>query len=196
MMNGVSRALLVTAIVLPSFSWAQESATKPQSAQFNYTYVEIGYDELDFDLGQFDGDSDGLTLSGSFELNDDWHVYTSYGTYNLDFGGDIDVVTLGAGYVYPLKDDIDIYGRVLYIDQNADVASADEDGLGLQARIRARVTDEFELEGGLQYIDVVNSDMSLQAMARYHFSENFSAGVNLTFGGDADGIGINARYSF
>ena len=68
--------------------------------------------------------------------------------------------------------------------------------MGVQGRIRARITDEFELEGGLQYVDVSESDISLQASARYNFSEAFSAGIAITFAGDTDGIGINARYSF
>jgi hypothetical protein len=196
MKNGVSRALLCTAFLLPALSQAQEAA-RPQSAQFNYTYVQVAYDELDFDVGPFDVDGDGLTLSGSYEINDDWHVYAAFGNFDLDPGNaDIDTWTLGAGYVFPLKEDIDIYGRVLYIDQSADASSLDEDGLGLQARIRARVTDEFELEGGIQYTDVVDTDTSLQAAARYNFTENFSAGITLTFAGDTDGLGINARYSF
>ena len=197
MNNGVSRALLCAAFLLPALSQAQEAA-RPQSAQFNYTYVEVSYDELDFDLGPVDVDGDGLTLSGSYEINDDWHVYAAFGSHDLDFGIDLDTWTLGAGYVFPLKDDIDIYGRVLYIDQSADAgpASADDDGLGLQARIRARVTDEFELEGGILYVDVADSDTSLQASARYNFTENFSAGISLAFAGDTDGISVNARYSF
>ena len=51
MKNGVSRALLCTAFLLPAFGQAQESAARPESAQFNYTYVELSYDETDFDLG-------------------------------------------------------------------------------------------------------------------------------------------------
>jgi hypothetical protein len=68
--------------------------------------------------------------------------------------------------------------------------------LGLQARIRVLVADELEIEGGIQHLDVGDSDTSLQVGARYHFSQSFSAGIGLTFGGDADGLGINARYSF
>jgi len=199
MKNGVSRALLLTAFLLPALSEAQETATtRPSSAQFNYSYVELSYDEADFDVGPFDVDGDGLTLAGSFEINDDWHVYASYGSLDLDGGADVDTWTLGAGYVFPLKEDIDIYGRVLYIDTSADFGAfnGDEDGLGIQASIRARITDEFELEGGLLYTDVADTDTSLQAIARYNFTEEFSAGVGLTFGGDADGIGIHARYSF
>ena len=139
-----------------------------------------------------------MTLSGSFEINDDWHAFASYGNADLDFGIDIDTWALGAGYAFPLREDVDLYGRVLYLNIDVDpgALAADEDGLGLQFRIRALVTDELELEGGIQYVDVEDSDTSLQVGARYYFTETFSAGVGLTIAGDADGIGINARYSF
>jgi len=196
-MNGVSRALLATAVLVPIVSVAQQP-TRPLS-QFNYTYVEIAYDESDFDVAGGDIDGDGLTLSGSIELTDEWHAFASYGNADLDFGIDIDTWAIGAGYSYPLRDDVDLYGRVLYISSDADVpgpADPDDDGLGLQFRIRGRINDQLELEGGVQYVDVADSDTSLQAGARYYFTDEFSAGIGLTFGGDTDGIGINARYSF
>ncbi len=199
-MNGVSRALFAAALLLPALSQAQQQqTTRPQSSQFNYSYVELSYDESDFEVGGGDIDGDGLTLSGSFEINDDWHAFASFGNADLDLGVDVDTWALGAGYVFPLQDDIDLYGRVLYIDREADGpggGGGEDDGLGLQFRIRALVTDELELEGGIQYVDVGDNDTSLQAGARYYFSEQFSAGIGLTFGGDTDGIGINARYSF
>jgi len=196
-MNGLSKALLVTTtLVLPGVGMAQQNATQP----FSYSYVELSYDESDFDLGgggEIDGD--GLTLSGSYAINEDWHAYASYGTADLDFGIDMDTLAIGVGYRYPLQDDLDIYGRVLYISSDVDVpgpGNADEDGLGLQVRLRYRVTDEFEVEGGIQHIDVMDSDTSLQGMARYHFNDSFSVGIALTFAGDTDAFGINARYSF
>jgi hypothetical protein len=87
---------------------------------------------------------------------------------------------------------------VLYVDMDLDQGpgGTDEDGLGLQARIRYRVTDVFEVEGGIQHLDVFDSDTSLQAFARYYFTEEFSAALGLTFAGDTDGIGISARYQF
>jgi hypothetical protein len=196
MMNGVSRALLCTAILLPAVGAAQQS--RPQSPQFSYNYVELSYDETDFDFGGPDIDGDGLTLSGSFELTEDWHAFASYGSADLDFGIDLDTWAIGAGYVFPLREGIDIYGRVLYVDMDIDQGpgGADEDGLGLQARIRYRVTDEFEVEGGIQHLDVFDSDTSLQAFARYYFTEAFSAALGLTFAGDTDGIGISARWQF
>jgi hypothetical protein len=198
-MSAVLRALLTMAVLLPPLSEAQETGTtRPQSSQFNYSYVELAYDETEFQVGNADIDGDGLTLSGSFEINDEWHAYASLGNADLDFGIDVDTWAIGAGYAFPLRQDVDLYGRVLYLNLDADVGAltADEDGLGLQFRIRALVTDELELEGGVQYVDIEDSDTSLQVGARYYFTETFSAGVGLTLAGDADGIGINARYSF
>jgi hypothetical protein len=196
-MNGVSKTLLgMTVLALPALGQAQQNSTQP----FSYSYVELGYDESDFDLGGGEIDGDGLTLSASWALTDDWHVYGSYGTADLDFGYDLDTLAIGAGYRYPLQDDVDLYGRVLYISSDLDLPAPfgdeDEDGLGLQVRIRYRVSNEFEVEGGIQHVDVFDSDTSLQAMARYHFTDNFSAGLGLTFAGDTDSFGINARYSF
>lgn len=199
-MNGISKVVLAAAVLLPGLGAAQQPQARPQQPQFSYTFVEIGYDESDFDVrGAGDVDGDGLTVSGSFEFTDEWHAYASYGSADLDFRLDLDAWAIGVGYVFPLRQNIDLYGRVLYLDwdfSGPGPANRDEDGLGLQARIRARVTNELELEGGIQYADVGDADTSLQALARYHFSESLSAGVGLTLGGDIEGIGINARFSF
>ena len=197
-MNGVSRAVLVaTVLLLPALSSAQERTSK---SGFDYNYAELSYDKHDFDVSRAPDniDGDGFTLSGSFKVADDWHVYASYGTANLDFGIDVDTWALGLGYSYSLKPNVDLYGRVLYIDQSASSGSfsAHDNGLGLQFRVRGRVNDKVELEGGIQYLDVASSDTSLQASVRYYFTRAFSAGIGITFGGDQDGLGVNARYSF
>jgi hypothetical protein len=199
-MNGISRVLVVTsALLLPALSLAQQTS-KPAKSQFDYTYVELGYDKHDFDVAGAPSniDGDGFTLSGSFAVTDDWHVYASYGTADLDFGINLDTWAVGLGYRYALKPNIDLYGRVLYLDSTADLGPRNEhdNGLGLQFRIRGRVNDKVELEGGIQYLDVASSDTSLQGSVRYYFTRSFSAGVGVTLGGDADGLGINARYSF
>ena len=200
-MCGLLRPLLITAVLVPAIGAAQEGDQQrpTQPDPFNYTYVELGYAETEFDLaggGELDGD--GFTLSGSIELTDEWHAYAAYGNADLDFGIDLDTWMIGAGYRYPLRDDTDIYGRLLFVNLEADVPGPDpdDDGLGLQARLRHRVNDDFEVEGGIQYLEIDDSDTSLQAEGRYYFQDNFSVGVGLTFGGDSDGIGVSARLSF
>jgi hypothetical protein len=198
-MNGVSRAVLVAAVlVLPALSSAQESSKSARSG-FDYNWAQLSYDKHDIDLDRPSNiDGDGFTLSGSFKVADDWHGYGSYGTMNADFGINVDTWVLGLGYQYSLKPNVDLYGRVLYIDQSASSGqfSEHDNGLGLQFRVRGRVNDKVEVEGGIQYLDVVSSDTSLQASVRYYFSRALSAGVGITFGGDQDGLGVNVRYSF
>ena len=118
MMNGVSIGLLVVAALVPTLGQAQQPTPLPE---LSYNYAELSYDESDFDLGGADDvDGDGLTLSGSFEITEDWHAYASYTNSDLDFSIDIDTWALGAGYRYPLQDNVDIYGRVLYINSEVD----------------------------------------------------------------------------
>ena len=119
-MNGVSRALLVAAVLLPALSSAQE-ASRPAKSGFDYNYAELSYDKHDVDISRAPDniDGDGFTLSGSFKLGDDWHVYGSYATANVDFGINVDTWALGLGYSYALKPNVDLYGRALYIDQSA-----------------------------------------------------------------------------
>jgi hypothetical protein len=199
-MNGVSRAVLVATVLLPPALGSAQQAARPATSGFDYNWAQLSYDKHDFDIDRAPGniDGDGFTLSGSFKVADDWHVYASYGTANVDFGIDVDSWVLGLGYSYSLKPNVDLYGRVLYIDQSADANgfSAHDNGLGLQFRVRGRVNDKVEVEGGLQYLDVASSDTSLQASVRYYFTRAFSAGVGITLGGDQDGLGVNARYSF
>jgi hypothetical protein len=199
-MSSLLRPLLITAALLPAVGMAQQGDRRAtQSKPFSYTYAELGYAETEYDALGGDVDGDGLTLSGSIAINNEWHAFASYGNADLDFGIDLDSWALGAGYRYPLRNDTDIYGRVMFLNVEADLpgpGDADDDGLGLQARMRHWVNDDFEVEGGIQYLNVDDSDVSLQAEGRYYFQDNLSVGVGLTFGGDTDGIGISARYIF
>jgi hypothetical protein len=198
MPNGVLRALLLGCALMPATSMAQQpSKAQPQ---LSYSYVELAYDESDFDVGGARNvDGDGFTLSGSFRINDDWHAFASYGNDDLDFGINLHTWEIGAGYRYPVRNNVDLYGRVLYIRRNANLTGpldGDDDGLGLQFRVRGRLNQRVELEGGIQYVDVGGTDTSLQGSARYHFTKQLSAAVGLTLLGDHDGIGVSARYSF
>jgi len=196
--KGILALLAIGSLLLPAVSSAQQSSQS--TSGLGYTYVELGYDKHDFDVERAPDsiDGTGFTLSGSFRVSDNWHVYGSYGNADVDFGIDIDTWVLGLGYNYSLNPKLDLYGRVLYIDQSADSGSfsSHDNGLGVQLRIRGRVNEKVELEGGIQYVDVASSDTSLQGSVRYYFSRSLSAGVGITFGGDADGLGVNVRYSF
>jgi hypothetical protein len=195
--NRLLQASLVSSLLLPVICAAQEG--NQPTTPFSYSYAEITYAETELEVAGSDLDGDGFAISGSYELNDDWHVFGGIGNTDLDFNIDLDSWVIGAGYRYPLQDDLDVYGRVMFLTMDVDLPGPfdpDDDGLGLQVRLRHRLNEEFELEGGLQYLDIADSDTSLQAEGRYYFEDSFSVGIGLTFGGDTDGLGISARYSF
>jgi len=205
-LKGVSLGLLAAAALsLPALSIAQEPAkpapeSKKPGSTFSYSYVEMAYAKTDFEVSGAPNnlDGDGFTLSGSARITDEWHFYAAYGTADLDYGINLDAWTLGVGYSHSIKPNIDWYGRVLYIDNSADLGAttSHDNGLGLQFRIRGRINDKVEIEGGVQYTDVTRSDTALQASVRYYFARRFSAGVGVTLGGNTDGLAVNARLSF
>ena len=119
MMNGVSRGLLVVAALVPTMGQAQQQDTLAGAQlQLRRAFVRRGRFRARR-RGRIDGD--GLTLSGSFELTEDWHAYASYTNSDLDSSIDINTWALGAGYRYPLQDNVDIYGRVLYVNAKSTV---------------------------------------------------------------------------
>src|SRR5687767_4853597 len=104
-MSGLLRPLLMTTVLLPAIGAAQQTERQrpTQPDPFDYTYVELGYAETEFDVaGGGDLDGDGFTLTGSLQLSDDWHAFAAYGNADLDFGIDLDTWQIGAGYRYPL----------------------------------------------------------------------------------------------
>ena len=76
--------------------------------------------------------------------------------------------------------------------------SDDVDGFGLGIGLRGKAGDAIELEGGLQYVDLDDSgdDTAIFLEGRYYFSDNFAAGVGVSFSDDETGWEIGARYEF
>jgi hypothetical protein len=46
------------------------------------------------------------------------------GSTDLDFNIDLDTWVIGAGYRYPLQDDLDVYGRVMFVTMDVDLPRA------------------------------------------------------------------------
>jgi hypothetical protein len=65
-------------------------ATSAHAKDFDYDYFQLTYGNVEFDDVNVDGDNFGL--SGSYALNEDFHVFAGYESAGLDFG--IDATTL------------------------------------------------------------------------------------------------------
>ena len=167
----------------------------------SYSYLDPAY--ITTDIDGFDDNVDGFALRGALEVTDQFFGWAGYTTQSTEvFGEDLDYTTLsiGGGYAWPLSPTADIYGRLGYITEEVEYAgfNADDDGFLLGAGLRGRVAQEFELEGGVNYIDLSDSgdDTSLYAAGRWYFTPSFAAGLEAELGDDVTTYGIGVRWNF
>ena len=164
-----------------------------QAGSFNYSYGELGYET---------GDFDGLTLTGSFEINKDMFILAR--SVNLTeevFGVDFDYTefSVGAGYHMPIDQKTDAVFTASLVNGEVDTIggiTVDDNGVLLTAGVRHNLNPQFELAGNLYYISIFDGDFGIRGEARYKFNPDMSAGLSFTSGDYLDGIGVNFRLGF
>lgn len=177
-------------------------ATTAPAADFSYSWVDAGWAQSDLDDVNETGD--GFFVRGSVGFGTNWFASAGYRQVSFDVGGfdaDFDLIDVGFGGHLPLTDKIDGVARISYIDVSADGpfgSSADDNGYGLSAGIRALVAPQFELEASLEYTDLDDSGDSTAGRlgARFHFTPAWAVGAEVLFGDDQTDFGLYGRYSF
>lgn len=171
--------------LLASLSWGA------QAADFDYNYGQISYET---------GDYEGLTLTGSFEINKDIFVLARYISVSNDDAGfdiDYDEISIGAGYHMPIDTKTDAVFTVSLSSGEVDAPVTNDDtGLLLTAGVRHNLNPKVELAGGIYHISTFNGDTGIQVEARYNINKKMSAGLSYTSGDYIDGLGINFRMGF
>jgi len=166
----------------------------------NFNYVQASYGRVDLDASSLDVDGDGLGVSGSLEIDENFHVFGDYQAADIDFGTDLTILEIGVGYHTNLSPFMDVYANLAYIDIEADalIGSADDSGLSMGIGLRGSISEAVELYGGLDYIDFNDSDSETRANAGILLSltETLSLGLRATLWDDVNVFQINARMYF
>jgi hypothetical protein len=165
----------------------------------NYNLGQVSYGQVEFDDSFVDVDGDGFGFSGSLAFNDNVHGFADYQTAGLDFGVDLNLLELGFGYNTALSDNTDFVGRAGYVRVEADapgVPSADETGFSLGIGVRSAITDALELHGGVDYVDLDDSETRVRAGFLYDFTESLAAGVDGTWWEDVNIYRASIRFYF
>ncbi|MGI9260745.1 MAG: outer membrane beta-barrel protein [Woeseiaceae bacterium] len=166
----------------------------------NFNYVQGSYGRVDLDDSALDVDGDGLGVSASLEIDENFHVFGEYQTADIDFGVDLTIMELGVGYHTNISPHMDVYANLGYVDIEADagIGSADDSGFSIGIGLRGSVSEAVELYGGLDYIDFDDSDSETRANAGFILSltETLGVGLRAILWDDVNVFQVNARLYF
>ena len=164
---------------------------------FDYTYAEIGYVMTELDVSGVDIDGDGLGFNGSFEIADQWFLTGSYSAQDFD-GVDVNMWSVGGGFHMPMSDRVDFVTTLAWVNAELDagIVSVDDDGFGLGVGVRTRLTDAFEVDAGIGYVDMTDSTTAFNLSGRYHFTDSFAVGAGVGIDSDATSWNFGFRAQF
>lgn len=164
----------------------------------NYNYVEFSYETGEIDVGfGIELDFSGISLSGSFEINETVFFTTSYATGKIDdINADIDGFVFGLGAHFDLTEDSRTHfvGELSLVRAEVDVPGYGSDSdtdESITMGIRHLATDELELQGGL----TSSGDTSFYAGGYALVSKDFSVGFIFSNSDDSESLNFSARFN-
>lgn len=187
--------MLRSAFVLLTLACSVSAAAK----DFDYSYIQLGYGNVEYDDVNVDGD--GFGLSGSYSINEDFHVFGGYEAAGLDFGVDATSLAAGIGWHTSLSPAVDLVASVSYQYVELDApgfGSVDDNGLGLGVGLRFAASDLLELNAGINYVDFSDSggDTGFGVGGLYSFTDAFALGLGANWSDDASSYTLAGRFYF
>jgi len=166
----------------------------------SYDYVQGSYGSVDLDDSVIDVDGTGFGISGSMRLNENFHITGEYQTADMDFGVDLSLLEAKLGYNTNISQNLDLIAHIGYLRADIDASGlgADDDGFLIGGGVRAAVSSNAELNGGIDYIDFEDGDGEMRANAAFFIdlTEELSVGLRASFWDDVNVYTINLRLDF
>jgi hypothetical protein len=166
----------------------------------SYDYVQGSYGSVDLDDSVIDVDGTGFGISGSMRLSENFHVTGEYQTADMDFGIDLSLLEAKLGYNTNISQNLDLIAHIGYIRADIDASGlgADDDGYLIGGGVRALVSSNAELNGGIDYIDFDDGDGEMRANVGFFIdlTEELSVGLRASFWDDVNVYTINLRLDF
>lgn len=164
----------------------------------SYSYIQASY--VDTNLDNPDVDGDGFAASGSVEISEHFFIGAGLANQEFDFNVDLNQWSVGLGGHMPLADNLDLVGTLSYVDAELETGfgDIDDDGYGATVGLRAALTPEIELEGGISYVDLddAGDDTTFNLGARYYFTPEFAVGAGVSTGDDVTSWNVGVRFEF
>lgn len=178
-----------------------------QAEELRYTYIEGGYVYLEVDQrGSINGDpnGDGWIVSGSWALDDRFHLFASYADAELEAPGfllDYSLLGAGVGVRHGLSPAIDLVGRVAYAraDVKRSAGNFNENGFALSAGVRGLATPQLELNAMLSYVDLggrIGNSGSVDLGAVFSLTDMFALFAEGSLSNEGSGVSGGVRLYF
>lgn len=165
------------------------------TGQPNYTFLEGGLNFVDPPTEFGDDDSSdgdiGVLLRGSMGQQNTF-LRGEVSTHSFD-DNSFDLASIGAGYVFPTQQPMDIYGAADFLYEFGETNTG---GFRLEGGAKAVVGEGWDSTAGLRY-EQIDSESYLQAFASSWapVAEQFSVGGEVGIG-DFNEFLVGARYRF
>lgn len=159
----------------------------------SYNYAALQF--IDQDVDDYDCNQDGLRLSGSLELNDDFFAIGSYSDVSGNRGCGSEAISAGLGYHTVFGADSSIYGTLAAENVSPDVGGSDS-GLAVAVGLRGFINNNLEAKVQLSHHTVNDGNTVLGGGVAYWFAPQFSATADVGLGSDGSEIGIGLRMNF
>ena len=166
---------------------------------FGYDFIEIGYSRTEFQGPDVGGD--GIDAGGSLSVSERIFLFAAYRATGFDFSIDRTSYGAGVGYGYAVNPSLDLVATASwqYAEFEAPaLGTADDSGLGLGVGFRIAASEQFEINAGLDYVDVGDSgdNTSLTFRGLYNLNAAFALGLSGSWNDDEATYTLGARLYF
>lgn len=172
------------------------AAPMAASAEINYNYIDGLY--INTDVEDLDDSADGFGVRGSFGLGRNFHLVGSWFNREIDTpvgDFDFDRTTAGLGIHGTITENADWLVEVEYLNEDFDDFS-DEDGYQVTAGFRALTGEQFEVDGGIRYADLDDSQTFGYLRGIYFLNQRWGITGEFEVGEDDHSFLLGARLNW
>ncbi len=159
-----------------------------------YNYVEVDYYNVEIDGAPVN--DEGFALGGSVLFTDNFFFTARYADSD-----DLQRISAGLGAQAPLSKRSSLYGVLSYEDIDIDRVNRDENGFAIEGGLRHALASNFEVSGGLQYLNIDNvkvfdDEFGYKLGAVYSFTPGIAVKAGYNIVDDYEEFTVGARLSF
>jgi hypothetical protein len=163
-----------------------------------YNFVELDYRRTEFDRA---GDAlDGYHAHISFESNKNIRIMARWGDTTGSAGGQDTVrrdFEFGLGFHQRLNRQVDTTFDLKFLRSESEALGLSETdtGYGIEGGLRGFVNDYVELNGSLEFRDLVRTEVGGRASALFHFNQHVALAAGYTYFSEQQSLHAGIRFS-